>query len=131
MELRLFRRYSGRTGIALVAAYLLVVQALLGSFALGIAAASPLLDAFGNPLCITTTDAAGTDTDRGIHDAVPDCCTVACSMFAPAPLHQHGAGLAPNPTAVSVAVPSVRSASAGPRLHPARSPGSPRSPPFI
>jgi hypothetical protein len=41
-------------GVALVAAYMLVLQALFGAFASGAAAGTAILDDFGNPLCITS-----------------------------------------------------------------------------
>lgn len=72
----------GRT-IAFIAAVLLVLQALAASLAIGSSAsASPLLDAFGNPLCITSHQ--GPEQDGAGHTALPDCCTVSCSMFAAA-----------------------------------------------
>lgn len=81
---RHFRRKSWGPGFALVAAYMLVLQAMLGAFALGAAAASPVLDTFGNPLCIVSTDEATMpDGGQDDHGALPDCCGSLCGMLAP------------------------------------------------
>ncbi|MCA1439953.1 hypothetical protein I6F07_06880 [Ensifer sp. IC4062] len=68
--------------VALVAACMLVLQTAIG-FA---AATKPVeLDIFGNPLCISDADhghhepAPSTD-----HSGMPDCCMLACGMFAQA-----------------------------------------------
>ena len=82
--------------VALVAAYMLVLQGLLGAFATG-AAASPLVDIYGNPLCITSGHTSDAGSDGAKHSPPPDCCTTACGMFAPA--------AAANPAAVSLANP--------------------------
>lgn len=82
--LRAFRLKTWTMGVALVASYMLVLQVLVGAFAMGAATASPMLDVFGNPLCITSSGAAESDSDRTTHSVLPDCCTVACSMFTPA-----------------------------------------------
>lgn len=42
-------------------------------------AATPTLDAFGNPLCITSIDHDGT-SPPGDHSALPNCCTLGCNM---------------------------------------------------
>lgn len=69
---------------AIFAALMLAVQLLAGGFAAGTAAAgSPMLDAFGNPLCITSSDVPDAG-DQNSHTGLPDCCTPGCSMFAPA-----------------------------------------------
>lgn len=73
-----------RNKTAIIAAAILFVQLILGGFALGTAAAGqPMLDAYGNPLCITSGHASD-DGDGMPHSALPDCCTPGCSMFAPA-----------------------------------------------
>lgn len=128
--MRHFRLMSGRLGIAFIATYMLVLQAMLGAFALGAVNASPMLDAFGNPLCITSTDSTDSDTGRGEHNALPDCCTVACSMFAAATSEDRSPHSLSNPLPAS----AVRlRASFDPLVHVValeRSPGSPRSPPL-
>lgn len=115
--------------VALVAASMLVLQALLGAFALGTAAASPMLDAFGNTLCITSTDAAEHGSHKGEHTALPDCCTVACGMFAFATADDRSPNSVSNPLVPALAL-------AMPAFHvtlPARGvdypPANPRAPP--
>lgn len=126
-----FREKSGRVGVAIIAAYMLVLQSLVGAFALGTAAASPvLLDAFGNPLCITSSLGADSDAENGNHSAMPDCCTVACSMFAPITAEERAPRSLYNPVAriTQPAEPVYESVTVSFAL--LRSPGSPRSPPF-
>lgn len=128
--MRAFRMKTWTMGGALVASYMLVLQILVGSFAMGAATAGPMLDVFGNPLCITSSAPVGTDTDRTTHSALPDCCTVACSMFAPATAEDRTAtNWLSNPldtTTTLLRVPTDAPANDAP-LH--RGPGSPRAPP--
>lgn len=114
--------------VAFIAAVLLVLQAVAASFAIGSAAsASPLLDAFGSPLCITGHQAP--EQDGSGHTSLPDCCTVSCSMFAAAMDGERTEVSLANPLAVAVSsrqaafdfIPEPNQA--------ARRPGSPRSPP--
>lgn len=113
-------------GVALVAGYMLVLQALLGAFALGTAAAAPMLDVFGNPLCVTGDSLPG---ERD-HTALPDCCVTACGMFAPA--------TPDDSSARSLANPLAQAATTLPRPEPdacrafalERGPGNPRAPPL-
>lgn len=74
------RQKQSRIGIALFTSCMLVFQALVTAFAMGPAQAVPVLDAFGNPLCITGTEAPA--HNRADHAVPADCCTVSCSMFA-------------------------------------------------
>ena len=69
------------TAIALVAALIFVVQASLSVWAGAAAAAQPMLDAFGNPLCITSDDGSSLPGDD--HARQPNCCTLGCSTFSP------------------------------------------------
>lgn len=74
----------------MLAAYLLVAQALFAGLATG-ASAAPR-DAFGQVLC-TTTDADGRDApSQSPHLA--DCCALGCAMFGP--------GVAPPPDAAAL-----------------------------
>jgi hypothetical protein len=66
-------------GLALVAAALFLVQSLSGGFA--VAAGNIPLDAFGNPLCITSSD-HGTPADRSDHGKMPGCCMLGCAASA-------------------------------------------------
>ncbi|MEQ1950232.1 hypothetical protein [Mesorhizobium sp. CN2-181] len=74
-----FLREEWRKGLALAAAMLFLVQMLGTGFALP----SPTqiaLDAFGNPLCITSTH--GTPADDSDHGKMPGCCMLGCAASA-------------------------------------------------
>lgn len=76
----MFRRPSpNRFDIALFAALWLVVQVVSG-FASGANAAPVPLDAFGNPLCVTSADSDGSSQRHD--DGAAPCCTLACAMAA-------------------------------------------------
>lgn len=68
--------------LAFVAAIVLVLQAFLTAWSTGAMPLSPALDAFGNPLCVTSAEFASGDTDHQPGD-LPNCCTLGCSMVAP------------------------------------------------
>lgn len=72
-------RYNGQKKRHLMSAFLainlFVFQLLLASLSAQ-ASTTPMLDAFGNPLCITSTQ----QSDDNL--PIPDCCTLSCSMFA-------------------------------------------------
>ena len=129
--MRHFRLMSGRTGIALVASYMLVLQALFGAFALGADASAPLLDAFGNPLCVTGSGKAGIDNHRGEHTPLPDCCTAACNMSVADVADGRSRHSLANPLPVSPAQSraSFEVVADVPALE--RAPGSPRPPPSM
>lgn len=67
--------------VALAAVVLFALQALLGTFAFAAGTGPSMVDAFGNPLCITHTEeqqpASAPGTDRSL---APDCCTLACGV---------------------------------------------------
>lgn len=73
-------RRRRRAATAFVAGYMLVLQLLLGGFMLGAANSGPMLDVFGNPLCITSGEVGH---DSGGSTDLPGCCFGPCSMFAP------------------------------------------------
>lgn len=78
------RRHRWNDRVAILATVMLFFQIAVGGFALGsAAAASPTLDIFGNPLCITGVTHSETAGDTRDHAGLPDCCTPGCSMFAP------------------------------------------------
>lgn len=115
--------------VVLVAAYMLVLQAVTGAFAMGVAASAPPLDIFGNPLCITGSavhNSGGTDE----HTAMPDCCAVACSMFSPATSDDRLARSLFNPLPASAhrVAATFEQCKLDQALE--RRPGSPRSPPI-
>lgn len=124
------RRKTGNLGVALAAAAMLVLQGFLGAFAVGTANASPMLDAFGNPLCITSVESHQTDTGHVDHTAMPDCCTVACGMFAPAASAGGSGHSLENALSTTAARLQTRDAVSGYTDEPQRGPGSPRSPPL-
>lgn len=127
--LRRLRRTSRSTGIALVAASMLMLQAVLGAVALGTAHTAPLVDIFGNPLCITSATGPTDPHDERSAAALPDCCTSACSMFAPLMNDSRVAHSLPNP----LAVPAPLDFAFDPialRPSPDHDPGSPRAPPL-
>ncbi|WP_442582920.1 hypothetical protein ACSBOB_13600 [Mesorhizobium sp. ASY16-5R] len=114
-------------GLALVAAALFLVQSLSGGFA--VAAGNIPLDAFGNPLCITSSD-HGTPADRSDHGKMPGCCMLGCTAAAMV------VGAPPTGTSLAVAFqtgiaarrPMGRTIVVQADDHP---PGSPRAPPAI
>lgn len=87
-------RHRRGSAVALVAALVLVLQSFLGAWATGALAATPMLDAFGNPLCITSAGHDGT-TPAGDHSTMLDCCVFGCSMASPwlAAAPESGVGL--------------------------------------
>lgn len=115
--------------VAFVAASMLLLQALIGAFALGAAAASPMADAFGNPLCITSMDEAGSGADRDDHAMLPDCCMALCGMFAPAAPEDRAAHSLLNPLMAASTRLAAASGAVVPSLPLERGPGNPRAPP--
>lgn len=73
-----FRRKRWSIGTAIVAATMLVLQSIVGALAIGIGPDAGRLDAFGNPLCITSSDQSHPDSDTS-HSKLPECCTLGCS----------------------------------------------------
>ena len=119
---------SWRKFVVLVAAYMLVLQAVTGAVAMGVAASTPPLDIFGNPLCISGSavhNSGGTDK----HTAMPDCCTVACSIFSPATSDDRLARSLFNPLPASAHRTAATFEQCRLDLALERRPGSPRSPP--
>lgn len=125
-------RKAGLIGaLALALALVLVVQSVVGAFALGAAGAGQQLDAFGNPLCLNGPDHDGSGgNSTPDHSKVPSCCTFACSMFWP--------GVAA-PTNVGQIAPGLRIAERLASTHPKTTdlnekryrPGNPRAPPIL
>ena len=78
------RKVGHRRGsaVALVAACILVLQSFLGGWAGGAFAATPMLDAFGNPPCTAGSHHDGSAPAHD-HSKLPDCCTFGCSMVSP------------------------------------------------
>lgn len=125
------RRGRGRASwVALIAAYLLFFQTVIGGFAIGAGAALVPLDSL-SALC--SLDGGGSTPDRSGdrqpagHAHLPDCCTTGCSMFG----GQLGPGFVavlPVPRLASETQPALLRAA--PMVAAARrSPANPRAPP--
>lgn len=115
-----------RSGVAFVAALVLLLQSLLPVSA---HAAGPQFDVFGNPLCITGADghSSAPANDRS---QMPDCCAASCSGFA-------HAAVEPDLADTELAHPAVPAgfaivAHADVHIAPDEySPGKPRAPPPV
>lgn len=106
---------------------MLVFQGLLGALAIGEAHATPMLDAFGNPLCITSSESS---PESKPHTGLPDCCTVSCSMFAVAGASDRATNSLFNPLPEATAALFTLVAVHIAPLVLARGPGNPRAPPY-
>ncbi len=120
-----------RTGVAFVATLVLFLQALVGAYATGAAAAAPMLDAFGNPLCMPGMEQSGGEADRSGHKTLPDCCTVSCSMFLSAFSDERPAHSLSNPLSASVAHALSTLDAHAPTFALERRSGRPRAPPRL
>lgn len=115
------------SAVAFIAALILVVQAFTSAWAAGAMPIQPMLDAFGNPLCITSTDQG--DGPASDHSKLPNCCTFGCSTVSPVLL-------VPDFDGTAIALPLVTShvlfATGKDVVHsaPDHDPGSPRAPPL-
>lgn len=128
MKRRLQQRRKGT--VALAAAILFSLQALFGTFATAVAAAGPaMVDAFGDPLCITHQEQQPTPEPGKDHSLALDCCTLLCGVAAGFMPTDHGEATLFNP----LAQPSQRilGGYVAP-LGPAHDdlPGHPRGPPL-
>ena len=75
------RRKRWSVATALAAACLLVLQSVLGAYALGASPNPALLDVFGNVICAERGAAEHpSNTPHGGH--LPDCCTLGCNLAA-------------------------------------------------
>ncbi|MBX3568715.1 MAG: hypothetical protein KF914_11705 [Rhizobiaceae bacterium] len=117
---------KGNPLVAFVAALVLLMQAFTSAWAAGAMPIPPMLDSFGNPLCITGTDLGGTPSD---HSKLPNCCTFGCGSVSPvlqAPDFD-GAAIA-RPLVVSHVLHAIGEAIVA--HSPDHDPGSPRAPPL-
>jgi hypothetical protein len=112
---------------ALVAAYFLLLQSVLGAFAFGTSPGAAQLDAFGNVICMH--DGAAQGPVGGDQNHLPSCCAFGCLMAAPL--------LAPPTDAGALALEvSFEPLAFRPPLSPhlslarERSPANPRAPPL-
>lgn len=74
--------YKRRSTVAFIAALVLVLQSFLSAWTASAFPATPMLDAFGSPLCITSGDHHGT-APANDHSKMPNCCALGCSMASP------------------------------------------------
>ncbi|BCH33280.1 hypothetical protein MesoLjLc_52100 [Mesorhizobium sp. L-8-10] len=117
-----------RWWIAFVAGFVLVLQAFAAGWAAGAMPSGPQLDAFGNPLCITSIDHDDGDS-TGDHSKLPNCCTFGCSFASFTVAAPSGDGFAllrplSHPDVFHNTRPGVRAEA------PDHDPGSPRAPPL-
>jgi len=68
--------------VAFLAACVLFLQSFFSAYAIAGVPTQPALDAFGNPLCITSTW-SGQDEKTPVHSQLPNCCTFGCSSVSP------------------------------------------------
>lgn len=123
-------RHKQGYGVAFFAACVLVLQSFLTAWTAGaMPAPRPMLDAFGSPLCITSSDHGGTKPANE-HSRLPDCCTFGCNSVSPL--------LAAEPADDIGLLWPLSSADIrfelGETFHlrrPDHDPGSPRAPPFM
>lgn len=125
LELRQKPRWQAAFAVAVV----LVLQTFAVAWTSGAMAAGPQLDAFGNTLCITSTDHDGA-VPSSDHVKALGCCTFACgaAIAAVAAPPEHGVILRRDLAASDIAFSDERVA----RAHaPDHNPQSPRAPPLI
>jgi len=111
---------------ALFAALVFVLQASLAAAAAAVPS-GPLLDRFGNPLCVTGVEPGRDSHDRG-HAGLPECCAAGCPLASstPAPPPDEVAALLRPPLDTGASFnPSAAHRPAGPD----RTPANPRAPP--
>lgn len=121
-------RRMARPVVALAAVVVLLMQFMLPAWA-GVHSAGPLLDIFGNPLCITGADGHSSAPAEDLPKQ-PDCCIHSCSAVAHAAIEPDTA----HSLLVHPAVPLGFSGFVKTKTHIAPdeyNPGSPRAPPSV
>jgi len=126
-------RHSRARFVSFAAAAVLLLQMALTAWATGAMAASPGLDAFGNPLCATSGDGPGLGGDAGLpaggdHSTLPNCCAFGCSMVSPPLVPRDTQGLALLLPTAAIRIGRQSLAISGAR-HADYVPGNPRAPP--
>lgn len=125
--MHLFRHELGSL-TALVAAFVLVLQSSLTVWASTTTPADPMLDSWGNVLCITGMDQEDGNPAND-NSGMPDCCTLGCGVSSAALAAPSSTDIAllyfPIGSNTSQAVPA-----APVDLLPDHDPGSPRAPPL-
>lgn len=114
---------------ALVAAVVLVLQSSLAVWASAAAPAGPMLDSWGNVLCITGMDQEDGNPVKD-HSGMLDCCTLGCGVSSAALATPSNASIVLLHLPLGSKAP--RTVSAAPSaLLPDHDPGSPRAPPLM
>lgn len=126
------RHCRART-VSFAAAAVLLLQMALSAWGTGAMAASPDLDAFGNPLCITSVDGPGFGGDAGLpgggdHSKLPNCCTFGCSMVSPLLVAQDTQSILLSPPTAAIRN-GRQSLEISLARHAGYVPGNPRAPP--
>lgn len=112
--------------VAFIAAFVLLLQSLLASWSFAASPHDMSLDAFGNPLCITSADHS---PPPEAPVKAPNCCMLGCSGAAAAFIYAAPDAL---PIRRDVEEGSVAAVKYPPvlRLRPGDGPGNPRAPPL-
>ena len=126
-ELHLFQHKRGPL-TALVAAFVLVLQSSLTLWATAVAPTDPMVDSWGNVLCITGMDENG-DDPASDHSGMFDCCTLGCGVSAMALAAPSDASIALLPLPVR-SEPQRAARQSAAIQSPDHDPGSPRAPPL-
>jgi hypothetical protein len=115
--------------VALAAALVLLLQAFFTAWTTGAMASGNMpVDAWGNPLCITSADEGGAPAhETGVK--LPNCCVLGCSVAAATMPHPP---LAHEAVRVHLSGTEIRFFATNPPLGTSRDhdPGSPRAPPL-
>lgn len=120
-------RHNRGSWVAFIAASVLMLQSFLAACGAHAAPTGPMLDAAGNPLCITSTENHDT-APAGEHSKLLHCCLAECSGASAALADQANAGSA-------IFLPKIQSGNpfAAHKMDHIRvldhNPGSPRAPP--
>lgn len=106
---------------------LFVLHLFLSAWSVAAMPVDPVLDGFGNPLCISGLEEGGNSHGDG-HSGLSACCTLGC-LHGKTPLAPPPGLDAPGPAAVALALP-VRPDLAGPAKNLRHRAGYPRAPPL-
>jgi hypothetical protein len=119
--------HDKRASTAILAAVLFVVQMMISSWAMAGSVGQPMVDAFGNPLCVTDADGNPVGPSKD-HRELPACCAIGCSAFSASllapPVETASASLVAAGRPIFVLVRPV-----DPAARFDHDPGNPRAPP--
>lgn len=77
-------RPKSQRRVAFAATCVLLLSTLMSAWATGAMAAVPMVDQFGNPICLTSGDyRSHGGGPAGDQTKLPNCCTLGCSMVYP------------------------------------------------